>query len=38
MLADDSGYFVGKIFDETSLRKGFTYYIALVKYAKILED
>lgn len=38
MLANDSGYFVGKIFDEKSLMKGFTHYIAFIKYAKILED
>lgn len=38
MLTNDRGYFVGKIFDEKSLMKGFTYYIAFVKYAKILED
>ena len=38
MLTNDRGYFVGKIFDEKSLMKGFTHYIAFVKYAKILED
>ena len=38
MLVNDSGYFVGKIFDEKSLMKGFTHYIAFIKYAKILED
>lgn len=38
MLANDGGYFVGKIFDGKSLMKGFTHYIAFIKYAKILED
>lgn len=38
MLVNDGGYFVGKIFDEKSLMKGFTHYIAFIKYAKILED
>ena len=38
MLVNDGGYFVGKIFDEKSLMKGFTHYIAFIKYAKILEE
>lgn len=38
MLVNDGGYFVGNIFDEKSLMKGFTHYIAFIKYAKILED
>lgn len=38
MLVNDSGYFVGNIFDEKCLMKGFTHYVVFIKYAKILED
>lgn len=38
LLEDDENYYVGRVFDEKEIKKGYTNYLIFVKYAKILED
>ena len=37
-LEDDGNYYVGRVFDKSEIKKGYTNYLIFVKYAKILED
>ena len=38
LLEDDGNYYIGRVFDEAEIKKGYTNYLIFVKYAKILED
>ena len=38
LLEDDGNYYVGRVFDKSEIKKGYTNYLIFVKYAKILED
>lgn len=38
LLEDDENYYIGRVFDEAEIKKGYTNYLIFVKYAKILED
>lgn len=38
LLEDDGNYYVGRVFYEKEIKKGYTNYLIFVKYAKILED
>ena len=37
-LEDEGNYYVGRVFDEKEIKKGYTNYLIFIKYAKILED
>ena len=38
LLEDEGNYYVGRVFDKSEIKKGYTNYLIFVKYAKILED
>ena len=38
LLESDGNYYIGRVFDEKEIKKGYTNYLIFVKYAKILED
>ena len=38
LLESDENYYIGRVFDEAEIKKGYTNYLIFVKYAKILED
>ena len=38
LLESDGNYYVGRVFDEKEIKKGYMNYLIFVKYAKILED
>ena len=38
LLESDGNYYIGRVFDEAEIKKGYTNYLIFVKYAKILED
>ena len=38
LLEDNGNYYVGRVFDKSEIKKGYTNYLIFVKYAKILED
>lgn len=38
LLESEGNYYVGRVFDEAEIKKGYTNYLIFVKYAKILED
>lgn len=38
LLEDEGNYYIGRVFDEEKIKKGYTNYLIFVKYAKILED
>lgn len=38
LLESDENYYIGRVFDKSEIKKGYTNYLIFVKYAKILED
>ena len=38
LLESEGNYYIGRVFDESEIKKGYTNYLVFVKYAKILED
>ena len=38
LLESERNYYIGRVFDESEIKKGYTNYLVFVKYAKILED
>lgn len=38
LLESDGNYYIGRVFDEKEIKKGYTNYLVFVKYARILED
>ena len=38
LLESEENYYIGRVFDEEKIKKGYTNYLIFVKYAKILED
>lgn len=38
LLESEGNYYIGRVFDEAEIKKGYMNYLIFVKYAKILED